>query len=251
MKRRAQVTIFVIIAVVIIAIVGLFFLIRSEKSPFVPGKIETNPRAFMESCVEEQMRENINLVLSQGGFIEPLNYHDFYDGEKDNKVAYLCYTNGKLACVNQHPMLLSEISNELKKSIELKVEECFNDFKSSLEKQGYEITLGENIETKIILTLGKVYLDIKRDLSVIRNEDTSSIKEMRLTYSSSLYNLASIANKIVNAEAQYCYFEPMGYTALYPNYLVLLKRMSDSTKIYYIKDKKTQEQLNIAIKGCA
>ena len=37
---------------------------------------------------------------------------------------------------------------------------------------------------------------------------------------------------------------------LHPGYLIQLKVMSDSTKIYSIKYKDTQEEMNIAIRGC-
>jgi hypothetical protein len=248
MNKRAQVTIFVIAAIVIIALVALIFLLRIEKIPFIPGKTETNPRAFMDNCIEEQMRENINKVLSQGGFIEPQNYKMF----SDTKVAYLCYHRGSFEpCINQHPMFLTEISSELKNSISLVIEECFDEFKSSLEKQGYEVGLGESIESEVSLSTGSVYLDIIRDITVTKSGESVNYKDMRLTYLSSLYELAGIANQIANGEAKYCHFEFIGYTNLYPEYLILVKTMSDSTKIYSIISKKTEEQMNIAIRGCA
>lgn len=247
MKNRGQITIFIIIAVAVIAFVVLFFVLRSEKIPFIPGKPETNLRAFMNNYLEDQMRENIHKVLFQGGFIEPQNYHKF----NDFNVAYLCYTHASFVpCVNQHPMFLKEISNELKENIISKVREGFNEFENSLEKQGCDIIIGEDMEVNIILVPGKVYLDIIRDVTITKSGETSSFEEMRLTYSSSLYNLASIAVQIGNEESTYCHFERVGFMNLNPGYLILLKMMSDSTKIYTIKDKKTGDEMNIATKGC-
>ena len=247
MKKQAQVTIFVIIAIIMVALIALFFVFRIEKIPFVSEKPETNLKAFMSSCIEDNMKENINIVLSQGGFIEPLNYHMF----NDFTVTYLCYTNtGFEACVNQHPMLLREISNELKGHITPTVEECFTEFEKSLEKQGYEIETGESMEVDVSLVPGKIYLDTIRDITITKAEEVSSFKEMRLTYLSSLYDLANIAVQIANEESTYCYFERVGFMNLNQNYLISLKMMSDSTKIYTIQDKKTGDEMNIAIKGC-
>jgi hypothetical protein len=248
MKNRGQVTIFVIIAVIVIALAGLFFLLRTENIPFIPGKPETNPRAFISNCIEDQMRENINKVLSQGGFIEPQNYKMF----NDIKVDYLCFNAGSFEpCINQHPMLLNEISNELKENIILNIEDCFAEFKSSLEKQGYEIGLGESMGTDVSLSVGSIYLDITRKITITKSGETTNFEKMRLPYPSSLYELAGIANQIANGEAKFCHFEYLGYTTLNPEYLILMKKMSDSTKIYSIKDKKTDEEMNIAIRGCA
>ena len=248
MNKKAQVTIFIIIAIIIVAAVAMFFLIRLEKVPFIPGKPETNPRAFISNCIEDQMRENINKVISQGGFIEPKNYHMF----SNFRVAYLCYNSGSFEpCINQHPMFLSEISNELKDNIILNIENCFIDFEESLDKQGYEIELGNNMEVNTSLGPENIYLDIIRDITITRSGETTTFRDMKLSYKSSLYELASVANQIANGEAKFCYFEYLGYMILHPEYLIQLKRMSDSTKIYSIKDKKTQEEMNIAIRGCA
>ena len=248
MNKKAQVTIFIIAAIVVIAVIALIFLLRIERIPFVPEKLETNPRAFISSCIEEHVKGNLSLMLSQGGFVDPQNYHMF----EDSKVAYLCYNSGNFyPCVNQHPMFLTEISQELENVTRPLVEECFNEFKESLEeKGGYEIELGESMEVNVSISPKTIIVNIMRDLTITRAEEKESYEKMSLSYSSSLYELVGIANQIANEEAKFCSFDVLGYMNLYSNYLILRKKMSDSTKIYSIKDKQTQEQLNIGIRGC-
>ena len=74
---------------------------------------------------------------------------------------------------------------------------------------------------------------------------------MNIPYKSSLYELVRIAVDIVRNEARFCYFEYLGYMNLYPRYNIHLKVFSDSTEVYSIKDEYTQEEMNIAIRGCA
>lgn len=252
MKRKinikGQVTIFIILSIVVVGIISLVFLFKSDINPFAPSTAETSPQKFMAKCVEDKMKEGIDLVLTQGGLIEPKNFHMF----NDSKVAYLCYNAGNFyPCINQHPMFFTTISKELKEEIHPEIETCFLELEESMKKQGYSITLGNLIESEVSMTIGRVYLDIKRDITITRNEETSTFKEMRLTYSSSLYDLAIVANQIANSEAQFCYFEYLGYMVLNPNYKIYVKRMSDSTKIYSVIDERTKEQMNIAIRGCA
>ena len=57
--------------------------------------------------------------------------------------------------------------------------------------------------------------------------------------------------EISNQEAKYCYFEYVGYMLLYPKMDIEKFAMSDSTKIYTLKDKKSDKEMNIAIRSCA
>ncbi len=54
--RKGQVTIFIIIAVIIVSIIALFFLLRGDIVPGVGGKAETNPNIFLSSCLEEKIK---------------------------------------------------------------------------------------------------------------------------------------------------------------------------------------------------
>lgn len=247
-NNKGQVTIFIIIVIIIVALVALFFLLRTEKLPFVPTKTETNPSSFMSTCIEDKVKESIDKVLSQGGVINPENYHLF----NNLKVEYLCYNAGHFEpCINQHPMFLKEISEGLKVEIDPEVKRCFSELENSLKKLGYEVNIGANTDVNISLTQNKVLLDIKKAISITKSGETSNLDEIKLSFSSSLYNLANIANQIANSETIYCYFEYLGYMVLHPEYIISIKKMSDSTKVYTIKDEKTKDELNIAIKGCS
>ena len=69
-NNREQVTIFVIIALVIVAGVGIYFLVRGSisistiESDFVPVY------DYYSNCIEEKTRAGIDLAGSQGGRID-------------------------------------------------------------------------------------------------------------------------------------------------------------------------------------
>ena len=87
-NKRGQVTIFIIIALLLILIVLFVFLILPRIS--TSGGFDTeNPKAFIQSCVEDDLEDIIEVISKQGGsYEEPLLY-DYYELEK---VQYLCYT---------------------------------------------------------------------------------------------------------------------------------------------------------------
>jgi len=247
-SKKAQVTIFIILAILAVAIVVIFFVVRGVISPGAGGGIETNPQRFIELCAEEEMRNSINLALSQGGFLESENYILY----NDTKVSYLCKNNGLFEpCINQHPMLLNEISQELNDNIKPIVNGCFIELKESFKDLGYEVVLGEDKGTEIMLSPGNVFLSINRSVSVSKNEESTSFESMKIPYKTSLYELASVAVDIVKSEANLCYFEYLGYMILYPQYIIKIKVYSDSSKVYSIKDANTKEEMSIAIRGCA
>ena len=246
--KRGQVTIFIIIGIIIVAAIALIFLFRAGKLPGIIGAVEENPRAFMESCIEEDINNLLFQITSQGGFIDPKNYKI----NNDVKATYLCYNRGYFdPCINQHPMLLKEISKEIENGIKNKVENCLFEFEESLEKKGYEVQIGIERDIGISLFPENVYLDIKNDITIKKGDETNRFEEIKLNYKSPLYDLANVAIQITNEETAFCYFDTLGYMALYPQYFIRLKVFSDDTKVYSIRYEKTGDEMNIAIRGCA
>ena len=88
MKKRGQITIFIIVAVIIIALaVLLFLLVPQIRVNF--GFTVDDPSEFIQNCMEDKIKGSIETLSLQGGSIEPENYF-LYEG---NKIEYLCYTN--------------------------------------------------------------------------------------------------------------------------------------------------------------
>ena len=247
-NKKAQITLFILIAIVIVFAIAIFFAVKTDLFAKITGGEAINPSTFMESCLEDSMRQNINTATLQGGFLNPklLKYHD------DIKATYLCYNRGYFDhCINQHPMLLSEIEAELKTAIQPVVEDCFIQLEENFQKAGGEMELGNAVDTIVDLYSGYVQVNLVREITITQKGETSIINESKIRYPTSLYELASIATEIVFNEAKYFGFENKGLMNIFTDYLVILSTMSDQTKIYTISSKKTQEKMKIAIRGCA
>ncbi len=102
--KRGQVTIFIIIGIIIVAAAFLIYFFYPQIKSTI-GIQEKNPLSFIQSCIEDDIKDAAAQVSLRGGSIAPENYI-MYD---DNKVEYLCYTEEFYAnCVVQQPMLLEE-----------------------------------------------------------------------------------------------------------------------------------------------
>lgn len=245
--KKGQVTIFVIVGLLIVGAIIIIFAFSS--SPRIRDNLgqEFNPESFMDRCIRESAREKINIMLPQGGFLNPEDYRVY----SDEKVAYLCKNvNYYEPCVNQYPLYLTSIKEELESGIRENVEECFISLESELEDRNYDIQ-AEEFVIDATLKPGFVEIAIKRDMQISRDEESRSFEYFTSLINSNLYDLAYTANEIVRQESKYCYFEYVGFMLLYPDFDIRKDALSDSTKIYTIIYKDSQEKMNIAIRGCA
>ena len=103
--KRGQLTIFIIIAVLLVGLVlAGFFLYPKLKSSLSATPI--NPQSFIQTCLESDIKNTVDKLSLQGGSINPVAYTLY----QDNKVEYLCYTNQMyLPCTMQQPMLKAHI----------------------------------------------------------------------------------------------------------------------------------------------
>ena len=245
--KRGQAMIWVIVALALSAIIILFFVLREKVKLEIPEKIEEDPKGFIDECTRRNVNEAVDLILPQGGFVRP-EHAKTYNGIN---VSYLCYNKGNyLPCVNEHPLFLSEMKDEIKNYIRPKIDKCFYDYKAEMEKRQNKVSLRE---MKLDVELGpeRIYVDIDRKISINKEDGSLSVNIFDAEIISPVYDLGRVAMEIASQEAEYCYFEYNGYMILYPKYKIKLTQMSDSTRIYSITDKKSGKEINIAVRGCA
>jgi len=247
-KRKAQVAIWVIIAIgIVVIILGLFFLLKENSRIKISGENNLNPNSYIEICARNAVKEAVDIMLPQGGFLEPGSFKVY----NDNKIEYLCLNTGYYRpCVNQHPMFLNEMKKEIETYVSPRIDKCFNDLKNELEKKQNTVNLGpQGIE--VSFAPSRIFLNIERKMAVNAEDGTQGYQNFKVDIISPLYDLGLVAIEIAGQEAKYCYFEYVGYMIIYPKFNIEKFAMSDSTKIYTIEDKKTGKKLNIAIRSCA
>ena len=78
-----------------------------------------------------------------------------------------------------------------------------------------------------------------------------TISEIATNVRSPLQDIGLVVNEIVSQEAQYCYFEYVGYMILYPDWDIRVTTRSDATKIYTVTHIPTDITMQFAVRGCA
>jgi len=239
-EKRGQVTIFIIIAVIIVALVALVFLFKPD---FIPDFDDApkSPDSFIESCLEEKIQETVETLSLQGGSINP----EFYILYKNNKAEYLCYTNEYYKnCILQQPMLKKHIEEEIKNNIKNDVRNCFNSLKKSYEEKGYVVGL-QTGETRIEL-IPKRIVSTFNYVVTLTKDSVDEYNSFDIVLNNNLYELVGITNSILDWEATYGDAEPTIYMDYYRDLKVEKFIDSDGSTIYTLTDKNTNSKFVFA-----
>ena len=194
--KKSQVSVFIIIGLIIIVIAVVLFINRSNLASLILGK---TPVEQIKSCSLENLKEGMTIVSMQGGVIAPENYYLY----KGNKIEYICYTEESFKkCVMQKPLLKNTIEEELVSYVKPRVNECLSEVKSSLERSGKKVSYKEPI-INVSVSPEIILMNIELGLTIEKNGETESYKDIKTDINSEMYNLIITAGDIANSEANY------------------------------------------------
>ncbi|MDP2672840.1 MAG: hypothetical protein Q8O84_03445 [Nanoarchaeota archaeon] len=245
-RKKGQLTIFIIVAILVVAIVALLFAIPKLRTA-VGFEKPQSPENFIQTCLEDTIKENVELISSQGGSLEP-EPSILY---QDNKLQYLCYSNEYYKpCIVQIPFLRNHIEDEIKKSIEEDVKFCFNSLKENYEKANYQTSLKTG-ETIVELLPNKILTTINNEFTFSKADETQRRETFRVILNNNLYELTAIAQNIIEWETIYGGADPDSYMDVYSNLKVEKYPQTDDTTIYILTDKNTDDKFQFASRSLA
>lgn len=240
MRKKGQVTMFVIVAIVIIIAAVVMYFIYPTISTNV-GLSSKSPSAFMESCLDDKIQEGADLLSKQGGSIEP----EFYFMYNDEKIEYLCYVESYYkTCVVQQPMLKRHIEEEIKNYIEEDAKSCLEDLKRNYENKGYNVQM-ENGNIEVDLLPKVISVDFGNSISLSK-EEAERYDSVEVSVENNLYELVSIANSILNWETKYGDAETTTYMNYYRDLKVEKKKQSDGTTVYILTERDSEKKFQFA-----
>jgi hypothetical protein len=243
MNKRGQVTIFIILAILIVVGAVLIYLFYPQITTTL-GTQENTPQTYIQSCIEKEISSAVETLSLQGGSLAPENYIMY----NDSKVEYLCYTNEYYKpCVVQQPMLKQHIESEIKKKISDNIVSCFSSLKSNYESQGYAVDLKSG-SVNIELLPKRVISTFNYTLTTTKG-DTQKYDSFSVILNNNLYELTSIANSILQWEGNYGDAEVTAYMTYYHDLKVEKYLRSSGEKVYIITDRNTGDKFQFASRG--
>ncbi|MFH1308134.1 MAG: hypothetical protein ABIH72_04745 [archaeon] len=210
-SKRSQITVFVIIAIVIVCVIGAYFVLKDRlfinEIPVVFQPVEE----YYLSCIDDLGRTGAEILGEQGGYIylpefeagseyRPFSSQlNFYG----TGVPYWYYVSGNNIIKEQKPTK-SSMESDLEKYIEENIGECdFREFTA----RGFDIEVGDSVNTDVSISNNKISVNLARTISMSYGEESAVIKEHKKDISSSLGRFYSLATKIYDSEKQEAFLE--------------------------------------------
>lgn len=234
--KKAQVTIFVIVGLLVLILVGLLLFIQnSKKNPFKPNiqeHKELEPmREFVEECMQLKAKEGLIILGQQGGYIdttrlstnlidptirssEGIYFPPITDPEDMEDARIVPYwsrmkssNNCQAECqFESQKKNIDFIAMDLADYVEEHLGECTQDFTIWTEK-GYDIEPLDDEQVTVTFTEMNVLVEMEYPLRITRGQDEfrteSYSTEVELRFKK-IYGIAErILKTIANEDVQY------------------------------------------------
>jgi len=243
MNRKAQVTIFIILGIVIVAGVLAFIFLKDGIRTSIPS--DENPRQFIIDCVEETVEDALFLVMENGGEISPRLYVEYF-GEIYN---YLCYSGDFFrACYNLHPMLQYRIETEVFEDTKEDVESCFESLTIDIQKKGYDVSTGA-IDYSVDLLPGVVRINLMKELMISKEETLKNFENFNMEVLYPSYDLVQVTNDIINDEAVKCKFDHYDYMRANSRFHIEKDNFQNNT-LYELTERRSGLTFKFAVRNC-
>lgn len=241
--RKGQVTIFIIVALVIVVLGLLVFL-------FIPNLKSTsefdaeNPELYIQNCVKEEFQSIVENLSLQGGSLNPEHYYLYLE----SKIEYLCYS-GEYSelCTIERPFLRDHIEAEIDSELKPIVDECFESLKEKYEKKGYSVNLkkAKNIKTELLPK--RILLNLPEyKMTIEKGKNVNQFNSFNAILNNNLYELVDLVKEMVEEESSNGDVNIMFYDLNYPEINFSKIYRVDGTKIYILKEKKTTTKFQFA-----
>lgn len=246
-NKKAQVTLFIILAIFIVAVIVLIAYF-SGNLKFLDSGFDS-PEDFLQDCISNSIIEAEKIVLESNGYPEKdFNNTILYNSEK---IPYLCSVSEFYSpCVPQEPAFLNKIRNIIQNKVARDTEECYSALDSEWGRKGYIVTKNAS---KTTVSINKDYIKVVVDKTIFltKDEDSTKIQNPEVRHPSALYDLIKMAQTIVNYESTICEFNYLNWMKYDHKIFINRFTASDQTKIYTLRDSITNQQIKFATKSCA
>jgi len=239
LSKRGQVTLFIIIAIVLVAAVLFYLLIlpkitkpaisTEEAQKLLAAQVEPIKK-YVTDCVEKTFKKCVILIGYQGGYYNPIRKIQ----AGNYSVPYLVYKEGN-AWVNNLPLLATIGRNidECTMANVQEIETClddFKEFKKIIDIEEEELTFATSSIQEYSITV-----DVNYPLLLKRSGAETSVDKMPFSFSACLGQAYKTATEIINSEVSTQNFNIDTYTRQNPMYIYIARQGLPEGIFYYLE----------------
>ncbi len=224
MKKRGQVTTFVILGIIIIAVIGLTYYIinygiksefEREQEKLASGSEFIPVKNYFDSCIKSVALDGAIILGSQGGYINipkddypinPLlpfsNRLQIFNNDA-LEVPYWFYETSNGIQKTQIPSI-DEMELQLENYVNANINECLINF---TEFQDYEISGFDDVNTDVTIEDNKIFIEILTKITVEHKGLIQEFDKFLITLDVPLGKLYNKAKEILEKENNEYFFE--------------------------------------------
>ena len=238
MKNKAQVTLFIIVAIMIVSVVLIFFL--WAKPTYLS---DTGRELGFEKCIKDAIEPVIDELGENAGFTNA----DFSYPYGGQEFVYLCYTNEYYkTCTVQVPFLRTNFQEQIEKVMKEKIKVCYDNSIGDLKSQGYSVTSGD-VDYEILIEPSVVRVEIDAPTTV----GSQKFARFNVKINSPIYEMVMISTSILQSEAKYGDSDISEMMRFYPDYIIDKIKRDDGTTIYILESKLFGTKFQFASRSLA
>lgn len=230
--KRGQVTIFIVLGLVVLLIVGVFYFTKIKVAEVPAEEItiskiaaEFQPvRDYVTSCVEQTAKEGLRLVGEQGGYIYPEDYGVFYNPgqptegegvEFSSVVPYWYYLSSPNDCIGRcrfdtKAVFVDDESGEpsIEGQLSRYVEDNLRDCTAGFENlAGFEVEERGDVKARTVIGEYDVNVYVEYPIRVRAFERSEDVDDYLTKLQVSIKQIVNLSHEITQAQSDYCFLE--------------------------------------------
>ena len=242
-SKRAQVTVFIIVGIVILIGVSIFLFLRESStrsileegsSRVITERVSSEFRPVQEfiiSCLDDVAKRGILRLGQQGGYIDSnelvadrfnptssrVNSIFFWPGREDYKVAYWwhmdssdsCFADFSCSFSSKKPNLRGNsgsMERFIKDYVEEKIYDCFEDF-NYLSQSGFDITGLSEAKVDVTIAQENVFIEMRYPITAELGSNSQNLNIYATALDVNLREIYELASLIAEYQAQNSFLE--------------------------------------------
>lgn len=235
LKKRAQVTTFIIIGIIVAIVIFVAFFFFGEQ---LTGQQDTTPldnaqlipiREHVESCMQESLQTTLDTLKKYAGFLTTTQYTLTY---AESPVNYLVFPEGAVNKMNPLSGVEETLAEQITSSV---VEDCeFKDFNVGI-KANKDVA-----KSAVDINSDNILVTLTYPVTVSKGSTSAELREFSIIKQSDFGKIYQAVQDIVNAEVTNG-FDSNRYFLQHPDIIVHKENININTAVYLVTSNEEEE----------